>query len=567
MNKALSRSSKILIISLSILTLTYTTTTRATLVDSLTIGSAKALSLGHSVTADPPGIDSIHYNPAGLARLKGKQRHIKVLSADFGIELKFGEYEAGQQKRIDRTAEFIGEDSPYLVDEAYGATSKTEGATAMLPVFGMVDLPLALAPLIGFSFSPEGSDLTFGTNTYTPMFLGFNRKEDDPGRFMGEQLSLTMITYLSPTVAYQITDSLSFGASVNFNYAGVGIKLIFREPHEMFYWMQSEWVQGFMCNAEGESITDAINVCNNISPYSDLGIMEFEVEQPMALGFNLGLLWEPMDWITFGLAYNSGIDLDMNGDFQFPASEELREFFLPILSADVVQTAGQGLELVNVNLPTPESLGGVDAQGNVDPGVQGQANVKLEMPEHWAIGTSIQITPRLKVNMDVKWTGWSSFVGIPVTFDRNIGLLELAVIADQLGGNNQAKPNAVTFPLGLQDTWNWSIGTEFQYNDRLVLRAGIEDRPSATPPEARSPLVPLDEGMLYGAGFGYQLKKGTDIDFALGYFSSSLEMPACTSQIGNSCDGRQVIYNPYVGQDITADLNVFLVEFMYQQQF
>lgn len=41
----------------------------AVLTDSLTIGNAKAISLGHAVTADPPGIDAIHFNPAGLADL------------------------------------------------------------------------------------------------------------------------------------------------------------------------------------------------------------------------------------------------------------------------------------------------------------------------------------------------------------------------------------------------------------------------------------------------------------------------------------------------------------------
>ncbi|HVK98546.1 MAG TPA: hypothetical protein VM553_01980, partial [Dongiaceae bacterium] len=45
--------------------------------DSLTIGNPKALSLGHAVTADPPDIDSIHFNPAGLTNLKGRQLFIK----------------------------------------------------------------------------------------------------------------------------------------------------------------------------------------------------------------------------------------------------------------------------------------------------------------------------------------------------------------------------------------------------------------------------------------------------------------------------------------------------------
>ncbi len=44
----------------------------AQLTDNLSLGNPKALALGHAVTADPPGIDSIHYNPAGLAKIVAK---------------------------------------------------------------------------------------------------------------------------------------------------------------------------------------------------------------------------------------------------------------------------------------------------------------------------------------------------------------------------------------------------------------------------------------------------------------------------------------------------------------
>ena len=42
----------------------------AALVENLTT-SVVAMALGNAVTADPPGIDSVHFNPAGLARLEG----------------------------------------------------------------------------------------------------------------------------------------------------------------------------------------------------------------------------------------------------------------------------------------------------------------------------------------------------------------------------------------------------------------------------------------------------------------------------------------------------------------
>ena len=61
----------------------------AAFTDSLTIGNPKALALGHAVTADPPDIDSIHFNPAGLALLEGSQYELKGILVDFSLEADF----------------------------------------------------------------------------------------------------------------------------------------------------------------------------------------------------------------------------------------------------------------------------------------------------------------------------------------------------------------------------------------------------------------------------------------------------------------------------------------------
>src|ERR1035437_9432576 len=52
----------------------------AALNDTLLI-SPTAMSLGNAVTADPPGIESIHFNPAGLARMTGNTRTDGVVVA------------------------------------------------------------------------------------------------------------------------------------------------------------------------------------------------------------------------------------------------------------------------------------------------------------------------------------------------------------------------------------------------------------------------------------------------------------------------------------------------------
>ena len=75
-----------------LLLLAFADTALAVVADSLTIGNAKALSLGNAVTADPPGIDAIHFNPAGLAQIKGRKYQLKVVAADFSVQMEIGDY-------------------------------------------------------------------------------------------------------------------------------------------------------------------------------------------------------------------------------------------------------------------------------------------------------------------------------------------------------------------------------------------------------------------------------------------------------------------------------------------
>src|SRR5690554_3878255 len=49
----------------------------------------KALALGNAVTADPPGVMAIHYNPAGLTKLRDRQLEVNLLSVYLDIDAEF----------------------------------------------------------------------------------------------------------------------------------------------------------------------------------------------------------------------------------------------------------------------------------------------------------------------------------------------------------------------------------------------------------------------------------------------------------------------------------------------
>src|SRR5690606_41176959 len=49
----------------------------------------RAMSMAHAVTADPPGIMAIHFNTAGLGKLRGRRMDLQFLAADFSLNSKF----------------------------------------------------------------------------------------------------------------------------------------------------------------------------------------------------------------------------------------------------------------------------------------------------------------------------------------------------------------------------------------------------------------------------------------------------------------------------------------------
>ena len=74
---------------------------------------------------------------------------------------------------------------------------------------------------------------------------------------------------------------------------------------------------------------------------------------------------------------------------------------------------------------------------------------------------------------------------------------------------------------------------QYQWNDRLALRGGVEDRPSVIPADVADLSVPIADSVLYSMGAEYRYDKKTVIDFALSYMKSDNYVPAESSKANN----------------------------------
>ncbi len=521
---------------------------QAQLIQNLMIGNAKALSLGNAVTADPPGVDSIHFNPAGLARLKGRQSHLKFILGHASIEGRFStnpiynELVGNLPTNADGTLV-----SP---DIAADSDSEIKSFAVYLPGGGITELPVIAAPLGGVSINPLGSKMTFATAIYAPMLLGLTRSENDPGKHSGRGMGFTRLTFFSPSIGYQVTDTLAVGASIGFSYVGVGMDVALRAPH--FAVGAGESILNTFCGggAFKDVVDEIVDLCKGgISTFGTIIDIKVDVEKAVSTTFNFGVLWDVTPWLTWGIAYQSEANDTIMGNASLQFSPEIVGFYQGLAAGD----NALDLEALVSGLGFPLSGRAIETK----------TELKLVMPQHISTGISLMLLPRLKVNVDVKWTETSKWESLRVEFDKSIELFNLLDAA----GISGVEKNALELPRGYEDTINWGIGLEYTYSDNLKLRLGYEPRKTGIPDGKLDLLIPLGDADLYAAGFSYAVDKTSTFDVALGYVTGHQKIPAGSSSNVNSYTGDTFIYNPYAALDVETKLEVVLLELSYQSHF
>ena len=507
---------------------------QAQLAQNLTVGSAKALSLANAVTADTPGIDSIHFNPAGLYKIKGRQYQLKVIAGQFTIS---GDVE--RSERYQQLMDQFGYD--YNADPVAEGETSTSDVSVMLPIFGMTEIPVLAAPLGGAAVEMNSGKFVIGSSVFAPMIVGYTREEDGPLRYQGNQLGLTHLTYFSPTIAFPVSDELTVGMGLHFNYTGVGIDLDFRLPNAILVGVDS--FTGLLC--QFPEISNVVDLCQgDLGPFTDIGNIQVEVESYLNPSFNLGLLWEPYDWLSVGMVYQSGASKTLTGDYKITYGEDWLGFFGG-LNSSVIGDVATGL------LALPK---GVTME-------EGEASLEFTVPQHFAVGISVDVTPDWKLNADIKWTDTAKWDEFKLEFETPPDFLPvLSFLAPE-----QVSNTSLAFPRGYESVWSWALGIEHQYNDRLALRVGYEDRGNSIPQDKVDYMAPFGEAFLLGGGFSYVPKKNTLLEVGFGMLVS--ENSAADNTSTNANDYNQLIYNPYAGVNIKTEVRAYLFELSYQAHF
>jgi long-chain fatty acid transport protein len=159
------------------------------------------------------------------------------------------------------------------------------------------------------------------------------------------------------------------------------------------------------------------------------------------VGFTAGIMLTPTDATQIGLGFRSSVHHKLKGD-GFAAA------------------------------PSPVVVPPGDVTGTFD------------TPEIVTLGLRQQVTEQLALLAGVEWSNWSRFKELRI--------------------HNSTGTDLVTAE-DWSDGWFFSLGGEYAYNDKLMLRAGAAYEDSPVPDSTRSPRIPDNNRFWLSAGASYKI--------------------------------------------------------------
>jgi long-chain fatty acid transport protein len=127
-------------------------------------------------------------------------------------------------------------------------------------------------------------------------------------------------------------------------------------------------------------------------------------------------------------------------------------------------------------------------------------NTTVKLPDTVSLGIRQRVTPQFTLLGTAEWTNWSRI--------GTSNVLAASGLPATIG------PTAVTIPFQYKDGWFFALGGEYQWSDRLTVRAGAAYEISPITDQVRTPLVP-DNNRVWGSiGASWQVFRGFSFDLA-----------------------------------------------------
>jgi long-chain fatty acid transport protein len=166
---------------------------------------------------------------------------------------------------------------------------------------------------------------------------------------------------------------------------------------------------------------------------------------------------------------------------------------------------------VGIGNPTPPTLTGALAPYN--PLVQqvsatinqtrlynGSVGLDVTMPDTASLSYYQKLDEKWDILADVTWTGWSN-------------IQELRIL--RTSGPATGAPTVL--PENFRDTWRFSLGTNYNYTEKVVFRAGVAFDQTPVNSTDMSPRLPDGDRTWLAGGVRYKYSREINFDVGMGY--------------------------------------------------
>lgn len=290
-----------------------------------------------------------------------------------------------------------------------------------------------------------------------PFGMGTEYKDD--WRLANRGISAEVLTFdFNPNVAWKVSDKLSLGAGMSIQYAAADLKM-------------QENVQ--VASIDGEVDADS-----------------------WAWGFNVGLMWSPLENLRFGLSYRSRINHNADGDFTFDNFKDLTNGQIGDMGEDAQKIWGT-LSYLN--------------------GQTLDATATISTPA-WAMATAAwDVNELLSLYATFRWTDWSSFDTLDI--DYTVG--------------------TKTVTNKWEDTYLFSVGADLRFTNWWTFRAGIGYESSPVDdPSYRTSIIPDADRWWFAFGSSFKATKNMQVDVSAAWLHGTGERDLYTEEGGNVKAGR-----------------------------
>jgi long-chain fatty acid transport protein len=176
-------------------------------------------------------------------------------------------------------------------------------------------------------------------------------------------------------------------------------------------------------------------------------------------GLNVGLMYQVDDNSRFGFNYRTETDITFEGEY----SNQI-----------------------------PAAFGGLE-------GTQLPGSVDITLPAIAEFSGSHQLDEKLGLHYSVLWTGWSSFDSLEAQVTASTG--------DQFTAFEKTED--------FSDAFRFSVGSDYQYNENLLLRAGIAFDESPVSQQHLSISIPDTDRFWFSVGGNYAIDKHSNVDLGI----------------------------------------------------